>query len=62
MDMELKASFVKAWQEYFNQAELPLVFFYSSQPGNRRIGKARCGPPMFYWGPLQGAPGGFPEF
>jgi hypothetical protein len=32
MDMELKTGFVKAWQEYFNQAELPLVF---SMPASR---------------------------
>ena len=39
MDMELKASFVKAWREYFSQAELPLVFFYASQPGNAELVK-----------------------
>ena len=39
MDMELKTRFLQAWQEYFNLAELPLVFFYANQPGNAELVK-----------------------
>ena len=32
MDMELKEKFMTLWTKYFNNADLPVVFFYSDSP------------------------------
>jgi uncharacterized protein (DUF169 family) len=31
MDMQLKEKFVPLWRKYFNQAELPITFYYSEE-------------------------------
>ncbi len=33
MDLELKERFLERWREYFAGAELPMVFFYTGEPG-----------------------------
>jgi len=33
MNMKLKEFFLEAWSKYFPNAELPLTFFYASEPG-----------------------------
>ncbi|MDR1617353.1 MAG: DUF169 domain-containing protein, partial [Syntrophomonadaceae bacterium] len=52
MDMQLKEDFIRLWETYFNQAELPLTFYYadeSAQPATATrciiaaLGKARRG-------------------
>jgi uncharacterized protein (DUF169 family) len=32
MDMEIKNRFIKLWGRYFNDAELPITFYYSDDP------------------------------
>jgi hypothetical protein len=39
MDMQLKERFLKLWKEYFNGAELPIVFYYSDNPGDVEVVK-----------------------
>jgi len=34
MDMSLKERFLKLWRQYFNDAELPITFYYADTPGN----------------------------
>jgi hypothetical protein len=36
MDMTLKLKFMSSWQRYFNDAELPITFYYTSQPGGAK--------------------------
>jgi len=31
MDMELKERFIRQWKKYFNNAELPIVFYYTDE-------------------------------
>jgi uncharacterized protein (DUF169 family) len=33
MDMEIKSKFISLWRKYFNDAELPIVFYYSGNTG-----------------------------
>jgi hypothetical protein len=32
MDMEIKNRFIRLWRKYFNNAELPITFYYSDSP------------------------------
>ncbi len=40
MDMELKEKFIKLWKKYFNNAELPITFYYTDEEGHAEIVKA----------------------
>jgi uncharacterized protein (DUF169 family) len=46
MDMEIKSKFLTLWKKYFNNAELPITFYYSDKEGQAEIAKpgsiARC--------------------
>jgi uncharacterized protein (DUF169 family) len=46
MDMELKNRFVTMWRKYFNQTELPIIFYYSETQGKTELVKpdsvSRC--------------------
>jgi uncharacterized protein (DUF169 family) len=33
MDMELKEQFIRLWKKYFNNAELPIAFYYTDEKG-----------------------------
>lgn len=37
MNTQLKEQFLKQWKEYFNGAELPIVFYYSDNPGDIEV-------------------------
>jgi len=32
MDIEIKDKFIRLWRKYFNNAELPITFYYSDNP------------------------------
>jgi len=34
MDLALRNKFLKSWGKYFNDSELPIVFFYTDDPGD----------------------------
>lgn len=34
MDMELKQEFIKLWEKYFNNADLPITFYYTDEEGH----------------------------
>lgn len=34
MDMELKERFIREWKKYFNNAELPIIFYYTDENGH----------------------------
>jgi len=34
MDIEIRDQFIRQWRKYFNNAELPIIFFYSNKPDN----------------------------
>jgi hypothetical protein len=36
MDIKLKADFLRLWKSFFNDAELPIIFYYTSQPGGAK--------------------------
>ncbi len=40
MDLRLKDRFMTQWTKYFNQAELPLTFYYTDQEGRAPVVKA----------------------
>jgi uncharacterized protein (DUF169 family) len=40
MDMDLKSRFAQRWNKYFNNAELPITFFYTDSPIDAEIAKA----------------------
>lgn len=46
MDMEIKSKFLTLWKKYFNNAELPITFYYSDKEEQAEIAKpgsvARC--------------------
>jgi uncharacterized protein (DUF169 family) len=46
MDMEIKNKFIKTWRKYFNNAELPITFYYSDNEERAELVKpgsvARC--------------------
>jgi len=37
MDMELKEKFIKLWKKYFNNAELPITFYYTDEEEQAEI-------------------------
>jgi len=37
MDMELKEKFISLWKKYFNDAELPLAFYYTDTEGSAEL-------------------------
>ena len=44
MDIKLKQSFVNLWRKYFDDAELPLVFFYTDEEGHAELAKPGSAP------------------
>jgi uncharacterized protein (DUF169 family) len=46
MDMEIKDRFIRLWRKYFNNAELPITFYYCDNPKQAELVKpgsvARC--------------------
>ena len=46
MDMELKEKFAALWKKYFNNAELPITFYYTDEEGHAELVKpgsvSRC--------------------
>jgi len=46
MDMEIKDKFIRLWRKYFNNAELPITFYYSDKGEQAELAKpgsvARC--------------------
>lgn len=44
MDMALKDTFLVLWKKYFNNAELPITFYYTDEPVEADIAKAGSGP------------------
>jgi uncharacterized protein (DUF169 family) len=46
MDMQFKGDFIRTWQKYFNNADLPITFYYSDDEGHAGLVKpdtqARC--------------------
>jgi uncharacterized protein (DUF169 family) len=46
MDVEIKDRFIELWRKYFNNAELPITFYYSKREGSAELVKpgslARC--------------------
>jgi len=46
MDIEIKGKFIRLWKKYFNNAELPVTFYYSDNPGQSELVQpgsvARC--------------------
>jgi len=39
MDLKIKDKFIALWQRYFNFAELPITFYYTSEEGYTRLAK-----------------------
>lgn len=44
MDMSLKQKFLTLWKKYFNDAELPITFYYSDEPGTAEAAEPDSGP------------------
>ena len=46
MDMQFKGNFIRLWQKYFNNAELPITFYYTDSEDRAEFVKpglgARC--------------------
>jgi hypothetical protein len=40
LDIKLKDKFIAYWQKYFNNAELPITFYYSDEEGHAELIKA----------------------
>ncbi len=43
MELELRGEFIGSWKKYFPGAELPIVFFYSADPGDAEPAKPSVG-------------------
>ena len=37
MDMELKERFIRQWKKFFNNAELPIIFYYTDEKGHTEL-------------------------
>jgi uncharacterized protein (DUF169 family) len=37
MDIKIKEKFISQWKEYFNDSELPITFYYTSDEGHARL-------------------------
>jgi uncharacterized protein (DUF169 family) len=44
MDMKIKEKFGTLWRRYFNDAELPITFYYTDEEGHAELVKADSGP------------------
>ena len=44
MDMKLKEDFLSKWKQYFNNAELPIAYYYTDIPDGAEIVTAGSGP------------------
>ncbi len=44
MDMELKERFNELWKKYFNNAELPIAFYYTDEEGRAELAKPESTP------------------
>jgi hypothetical protein len=46
MEIEIRDHFIKQWKKYFNNADLPITYYYTDEPGNVTIvpstGKWSC--------------------
>jgi len=46
MNIEIKKHFIQQWKKYFNNADLPITFYYTDDPGNAIVvpssGKWNC--------------------
>jgi uncharacterized protein (DUF169 family) len=46
MNIEFKNHFIQQWEKYFNNADLPITFYYTDEPGNTKVissyGKWNC--------------------
>ena len=46
MNIEIKDHFIGQWKKYFNNADLPVIFYYTNDPGNATVlpssGKWNC--------------------
>jgi len=47
MDMQLKERFLERWKKYFDQADLPIAFYYSNESGNLELVKPPSGHQCF---------------
>lgn len=47
MDMQLKKKFLERWKEYFDEANLPITFYYSNEAGNLEVVKPPSGHQCF---------------
>ena len=43
MDMQMKEKFITLWEKYFDGAGLPLIFYYTSEPGGAEMVKPSSG-------------------
>lgn len=71
MDIALKEKFINLWEKYFNNAELPIAFYYSENAGNvpkakapngwsciiRELAAIRKGEQFYYEADVFGCPG-----
>ncbi len=39
MDMKFKADFIAIWRKYFNNAELPITFYYTDDESHAELAK-----------------------
>jgi uncharacterized protein (DUF169 family) len=39
MDMQFKDEFIRIWRKYFNNAELPITFYYTDDEGHAELVK-----------------------
>lgn len=44
MEIKLKKQFLEGWKKYFNNAELPIAYYYTDTPDNADITRAGSGP------------------
>src|SRR3972149_6486720 len=62
MDLKLKDRFLSLWHKYFNNAELPIAYWYADGPGDARAMKEGEGPRCIIggldMGHAVGSPGG----
>lgn len=39
MDMKIKEKFARLWQKYFDEADLPIIFYYTNESGRAQVVK-----------------------
>jgi len=37
MNIEIRDHFMQQWKKYFNNADLPITFYYTDDPGNANV-------------------------